>query len=44
MKTLPEIERRRDTLLQEMRLIRSMKRGTINEQYLKVPQKGSKPV
>lgn len=43
MKTLSEIENRRDSVLQEMRSIRSMKRGTINEQYLKVPQKGSEP-
>lgn len=43
MKTLSEIESRRDSVLQEMRSIRSMKRGTINEQYLKVPQKGSEP-
>jgi hypothetical protein len=43
MKTMPEIESRRDVVLQQMRSIRSMKRGTINEQYLKVPQKGSKP-
>jgi hypothetical protein len=43
MQTLSEIESRRDDVLQQMRSIRSMKRGTINEQYLKVPQKGSKP-
>lgn len=43
MKTLPEIENRRDSVLQQMRSIRSMKRGTINEQYLKVPQKGAEP-
>jgi Family of unknown function (DUF6788) len=43
MQTVPEIEGRRDEVLQQMRSIRSMKRGTINEQYLKVPQKGAKP-
>jgi len=42
MQTIPEIERQRDGVLQQMRSIRSMKRGTINEQYLKVPQKGAK--
>ena len=44
MQAIPEIENRRDAVLQQVRFIRSMKRGTINEQYLKVPQKGSKPV
>jgi hypothetical protein len=44
MRTMPEIETRREAVLQQLRNIRSMKRGTINEQYLKVPQKGSKPV
>lgn len=43
MKTMSEIETRRETVLQQMRNIRSMKRGTINEQYLKVPQKGAEP-
>ena len=42
MQTIPDIERQRDSVLQQMRSIRSMKRGTINEQYLKVPQKGAK--
>jgi len=43
MQNIPEIESKRDAVLQGIRSIRSMKRGTINEQYLKVPQKGSKP-
>lgn len=43
MKTLLEIENKRDLVLQQLRSIRSMKRGTINEQYLKVPQKGAEP-
>lgn len=43
MKPMTELENQREAILQQMRSIRSMKRGTINEQYLKVPQKGSKP-
>ena len=43
MKPMTELDNQREALLQQMRSIRSMKRGTINEQYLKVPQKGSKP-
>lgn len=42
MQTLSEIENQRDNVLQQMRYIRSMKRGTINEQYLNVSQKGAK--
>jgi len=43
MKQLSEIDKQRDKVLRQMRSIRSMKRGTINEQYFKVPQKDSKP-
>ncbi len=44
METTHSIEARREAIVQEMRSMKSMKRGTINEQYLKVPQKGvSKP-
>ncbi len=43
MNDLKMIEARRDNLLEQIRSIRSMKSGSITEQYLKVPQKGKAP-
>ena len=42
MPTIQELESKRDAVLQEMRAIRSMKRGSISEQYLQVRHRGFK--
>lgn len=42
MEGIKEIEKRRKGILKEMEMIRSMRRGRVNEQYLKVPHKGKK--
>jgi hypothetical protein len=40
MKTIESIVERRDEIIEEIRNLRSMRKGIINEQYLKVPHKG----
>ena len=42
MKAVQQIETRREAILGQMRAIRSMERGSINEQFLKVAHKGKK--
>jgi len=41
MDRIKKIEKRRKQILREMGGIRSMRRGSVNEQFLKVAHKGS---
>ncbi len=43
METREEIEHKRYTIAQDMLAIRSMRRGTITEQFLKAKSKGEQP-
>ena len=42
MEKVKQVEAQREAVLKQMRAIRSMERGSITEQFLKVPHKGKK--
>ena len=42
MKTIKQLEKQRDQILEQMRNIRSMKRGSINQQYFPAIRGGKK--
>ena len=44
MDEVSKLEKRREEILEEIRGIRALRKGSVMEQYLKVPQKGKKAV
>ena len=43
MKSMEELERRKSEIITEIQEIQTIRRGSVNEQYLKVPRKGKEP-
>jgi hypothetical protein len=43
METTRALEEKREGVLEQMRAIRCMRRGSVTEQYLRVPQKCNAP-
>jgi len=43
MKSIEELEKRKSEIIVEIQKIQTMRRGSVNEQYLKVPRQGKEP-